>query len=180
MKTVSGSLKVFREAINSVISIRNKFLLDSHCTLFGFGLCIDLRKTGQTNHLHGSLTEAGLAGMLEDYEYVTVDIVFFFTWEVADECCGLIESANITRMFTKYVDIVNHVYRHYLNPGWSEKEPEILLQKIILTKVLSCHVFESYRPSKTWIQKWNALDHLCEAISDMSEIFSCETFWEFS
>lgn len=53
--------------------------------------------------------------MLEASEHESVDVVFYFFAAIVEECFDFFESAYITRVLTKYVDMISAVYKHHLN-----------------------------------------------------------------
>lgn len=83
-----------------------------------------------------------------DSDYEAEEIVFGFLRTIVHEYCGLNNIADIKRMFTIYVDLVNLVCSHYLSPGWSEEEFDTLFLKIRLFKVIESQNSENYQPSK--------------------------------
>lgn len=89
--------------------ILNRFLVYSHNALVAFGLCVYFRKFGQTNHLNCYFTETEIAGMVEASDTDVSDTLFSFLDEVVNKLCALNEIADITWMFTKFVDTVNPV-----------------------------------------------------------------------
>lgn len=168
-KTISGSFRWYIAVKITVALILNRFLSHAYTALICSGLCVEFRKPGKTNHLNGLFTENGLDGILKASGCDAVDTVFPFLGAIFDACCGSNETADITWVCPKYVDMVNHVYRHYFSLGLSEEELGTLFQKRLF-KVLECHVLEDNQSPKKKTQKWHALDLVCDAVRDMIDI----------
>lgn len=113
---------------NTLLIGLSRFSSDSHTAVIGSGLFIHFRKSRHTNHLNGHLTETGTAGIVEAFYFDAVDIFVLFLGAIVDELIASNKIADITRMFTKYVDVVNLVYQLYSSPGWFENELQILFQ----------------------------------------------------
>lgn len=64
--------------------------------------------------------KTGLGGILVGSQYESLDTIFSFLGAIVYKRCRLNETADIKRVFTRFVDIANLVYQHYLSPKWSE------------------------------------------------------------
>lgn len=180
MQTVSGSFKSVKAVKGNVFSILNSSIF-SHSALIGSRLCIKIKHRCQTSRFDGLYLEIGVAGMLEAFIYDAVDIASTFLYAVVDECRGLIEIANMTKVFKTYVDVINFFFcRQYLSPARSEKELKISCPKMRLFEILLRHVFESYPPSKMRTKTWHALvssSLRCNQRHWRHDFSSCRTIW---
>lgn len=60
--------------------------------------------------------------MLEAPHFDAVSIVFPSILAIVDECSCLAKTAESTKAFTTYIDIVLLLYGKHMDPGWSGKE----------------------------------------------------------
>lgn len=74
-------------------------------------------------------------GMLEAADQ-TLDVVSPFLGAIFDRCRGCTEGAQITTVFTKYIDLVHRIYQKGEAPGWTEEDLRKLGDEIRLFKEL--------------------------------------------
>lgn len=67
--------------------------------------------------------------MFEASDHDAVDKVLAFLSALVDECCDKNGTANITRVFTTYADIMDFIYSCFLDLGWSTEELKDFLEK---------------------------------------------------
>lgn len=79
----------------------------------------DFKNPGKSGHLNCLFPETSIIKMLEASDYKAVDKIPLFLGALVEECCGTNGTANHTRVFTMYVDMVDSTYRSYMDPGWS-------------------------------------------------------------
>lgn len=118
---------------------------------------MDSKKPGQSNWPTGLLNRTGLIGMLEGAHFGSSNVMFSFLGAIVYECCGLELFAIVTEVCTKFVDIVNHIYRLQLSPGWTMKDSKLPGQQIQQFKTPACKRFESYQSSKMGTQNGTLL-----------------------
>ncbi|NJK52916.1 MAG: hypothetical protein HC936_08975 [Leptolyngbyaceae cyanobacterium SU_3_3] len=171
MRCQNGTMKSFKSIKRTVLSTLNAFLERCSSEAPGYGLKVDFSKPGNSSRLTGLFNENGLHGMLEASDYDAVDNVSPFLGAIVDSLCGLNSTAEVTKAMTEYVDMVNFVFRRHLNFEWT-KETIVLLDRRIRSFKKAKFAFEKYQVSGMHTQKWHALDHLCEAISDVGGIES--------
>lgn len=87
----------------------NAFLTDCQKRLVRASIRVHSKKPGKSNWLKGSFTEIGLNGVLEEANFDSVDVVFFFLGAIVDEYCGLELFVDVTEVCKKYVHLVNHI-----------------------------------------------------------------------
>lgn len=61
--------------------------------------------------MRGIFQETGPLGMLEASDYDALDFVSPFIGSFLDVRCGNLESADVTKSYTRYADLVNFIYR---------------------------------------------------------------------
>lgn len=103
--------------------------------------------------------ETGLIGMLEASDYYVLDSVSTFIGAFLDVCCGSLESADMTKSYTRNVDLVSCIYRRDEEPGRDYKRLTKLKQMICMFKNHSRRVLENCQSSRTGTWKWYWLDH---------------------
>lgn len=121
IKSKSRSNSTFKTAKITLLSALNIFLTDCQNSLVGTGVQVKLKKPGQSKCLTALFTQTSLIGVLEGADYVSIDLVFTFLSAIVAECCGLELFADVAGVYTKYVAMVNHIYRWNLSPGWTMK-----------------------------------------------------------
>lgn len=85
----------------------------------GTSIQTNFRKPWERQKAQRSFTDSERAEMLEASDFDAVAIVFSFIGTLIDECCNTKNTADITKVITSYVDVVEFVYRKYMNPGCS-------------------------------------------------------------
>lgn len=68
--------------------------------------------------------------MREGTGFDSVEVEFSFIGTIVDKHCSLELFEDVTDVYTKYVDVVNQIYRQYLFPGWTMGDLKPLSQKI--------------------------------------------------
>lgn len=63
------------------------------------------------SQLRELITEIGLMGVLQTADFELLDNISPYFGAFVDKLCGFHESALITKVFTKYVDLVNFIFR---------------------------------------------------------------------
>lgn len=170
LKSGFGSSKTFKSVRKMILSALNRFLAESNIPLKGCGIWLDFRKSYQTKYLNGFFRDAGLTGRLEASDYDAVDLVSLFLGALADEFCGLYKTAEVTKVFTQYVNNVNFVFKKFLDTGWSDDKTPKLERDIISSKTFKLQIFSAYKPSGMASQQWHALDHICDAIRELGDV----------
>lgn len=74
----------------------------------------EIRITGQ---IYGLFHETGIEEMHNVSEHEVIEIVLPFLRAFVDEVCSTNGGSNITKVVTIYVDMVDSMYRNYLDPG---------------------------------------------------------------
>jgi len=155
-------------------SIRSNFLNGANFLLSRYelesaarGFHVDFSSKGKGLKDNGLFKTDGLMGMLEAKDYRNVDQVSPFIGAFFDQCCGEIEDAPVTKVFTKYVDILRKSHRHGEDPAWTEKEVCELERRIKEFKEVAVRVFADYQPSGMGTLKFHLLDHIGDDIRRM-------------
>lgn len=133
---------------------------------------MDFSKAGTGEHLIGLLKEGELYGMLEASDFGAVDKVSPFLGFLVDGLCGLSRIDEVTSAMTKYVDMVNLVFRRHMDFEWTKKTIQILRQRIRSFEKKERFAFGKYQAAGLLTQKWHAHDLLCEANLEVGNIES--------
>lgn len=89
----------------------------AHKRVVGCDFRVDFQLLDYTTYYKGTCFEKkGLKDTLETSDYGSVDIVSSFIGANEDAYCGLFETAQITKIFIKYVDVFDCIYIKCLSP----------------------------------------------------------------
>lgn len=139
-------------------------------TFYGILLSNRPQKTWKNGQLNGLLTETGSTRMLKASDHETTGKAFSSLSALVDECCCTNGTANFTRVFTLYVDMVDVVYCGCLDFGWPNKELKKLSIKVQKFKSTTYEALSNYQVSKTGTRKRHAIDHICDTIREVDEL----------
>lgn len=106
IETSSGLNRLSNSVRKMVSSLLNDFMWKSQERLVGCRLRLYFQRWDHSSYLNGFFTETGLCGMLEAPDYDAVDVASLFLSILIHEYCGFLETADITAIFIKYVDLV--------------------------------------------------------------------------
>ena len=164
LRTSNGSKKTYKAAKRFVLQSMNHFLLETIESSPGFQMRVNLNKEKGIGRLNGLFLENGLAGLLQASDFDRIDKVSPFLGAMADSFCGNSRKAEITKVYTRYVDLLHFATRNHFVPGWSASDIATLRTMIREFKIVGKQVFGKYQASGLCTQKWHALDHIPEAI----------------
>lgn len=174
IKSSSGAPRMFFSIRRTILRILNSFLSNVEHISVGYDLHVDFSKHSCSGTISGLFTDSGIAGMLEASDLKSVDMVSPFLGAIIDRCCGEVEGAPITKVFTQFKDLMDEVYQRNKVPGWSETCLRKLSTMISNFKTVGCNVFREYQPSSMGFPKWHLLDHIVSDISSLGSVVYME------
>ena len=133
-------------------------------------LRVDYSVSTKSWRYNGIFLEDGLVGLLQAKDFQSLDMVFPIVGGFIDRCCGEVSDCPNTRVFTKYSDVLNFVFRRRLKLGWVEEELEELDEMIRDFKSTAVEVFGPYQKSNMGTLKFHLLDHLVEDLGRFPNI----------
>lgn len=116
MKTFKGNFKSYKQVKNFFISNLNLSLREKFQTPLWFGQQIDFSMGESVLYRSGLLTENGLIGIVEETDSDMIDQVLLFLGAFSNVICGDEESADITRLYRSYWDLLHTLFRRRSNP----------------------------------------------------------------
>lgn len=137
LQQTCGLPKSFNDVKSAVVFVSNRFTTDSLQRCIGSSFEIDFKKSGKNVQLNGLLTEAGITGVCKASNHDVVDKVVPILSAPVYECCSTNGTANLTRVFGLYIDMLDFMYCQYLDPGWSNEKLNGLFEKIQNSKFQS-------------------------------------------
>lgn len=155
----SGNGRPFSVIRRSVLRQNNFLLKKRESSSPGYGLKTDFSKGESGSRLFGLYTKTGLLGMLETKNFDSPDMVSPLIKAIADRSGGNVKSAPVTKVFTKYCDILPTICRQGLRIGWTESEQHSLSKSIKNFEDHAQSVFKHYQVSGEGTFKWHCLDH---------------------
>lgn len=99
----------------TVVSMLNGFLRNNQKESVRLRLSIHFSKSGCTTRISGLYSELELLDMLEAYDSQTIANFSPFLGGIIDQCRGD-DDDEITRVYTKYIDVVNFMCRTFCSP----------------------------------------------------------------
>lgn len=84
----------------------NEFLEQSEKEIAGSGLSLDFLKGENGRRLDSFFTDKCMLGMLEGKEYDKIIMILPIYGEIDDVCCDSSKIASVTRVFTKYAELL--------------------------------------------------------------------------
>lgn len=119
VKTDTGFCRIFNYFWRIVLATLHQFLADFQKRAVERSAFLGFWRSDQTNFLIGFFGETGLMRMLEASDCNSICIASPFIGAIVFQFCGLLEAAEVTSIFTEYVNVVSFMYKKSLNPGWT-------------------------------------------------------------
>ena len=166
--TSSGAARIvsFKMVRTTVLCGINKMLEHIQRESPAKGLHIDFSRSGKGFNWNGIYVEDGkLMGMLESKDYRSLDMVSPFMGMCTDRCCDEVSGALTTRLFVRYVDLMQKALSYNTNPViWNKHRLQELEQMIKLFKIEAVSLYSKYQASELCTEKFHQLDHIVEDI----------------
>lgn len=148
LKSRSSFCKTFKSVRMMILSTLNRFLYESHESLMSCDIWLNYRKWHQINYLDGFYSDAGVSRMLQASYYDAVDLVLPFFGALVDEFCGLYETAEVTKVFTQYIEMMFYILK--------VSGPRLVGRRSFQTGERYNHLQNIYMPDLQWILTiWN-------------------------
>ena len=103
--------------------------------------------TEKGNRVNGIFTNDGLRGMLEAKNYKAIDMVFPFVAAFIDRCSGDEESHPLTKVCSRYTELMTWTLQIGSSQGWTEADVNKLQKLIDSFKTIARDVLGEYHPS---------------------------------
>lgn len=104
-----------------VFLVLNCILSDFYMRLAGCKLQLYFQRWEYSSRLNFLFYKTELHAVPEASEYDSIDVVSLFVFVRLDKCCGFPEAANITAIFSEYVDLVALFFWRHMPPEWTAK-----------------------------------------------------------
>lgn len=109
----------FKPIKNVTISALNSLLREMARSTLSFRLQVDFSRNDSKTSEKGFFQENGLIEMLEALDFIKVDQLSLFLGSVVDLLCGKESRAEVTAVFTLYVEFISFFFRRRLISFWA-------------------------------------------------------------
>lgn len=172
LRSANGNERSFWSIETTVLSVLNLFLNCCAETLPGYRLKTYLSKEQGSQLVTGFFNENGPCRMLRALNFGFIDNLFPFLGGMVNSLCGPTETGETLMALIAFVDILNFLFRRHMSFEWCAESEQHFKRLVQFFKRITRAVFGRYQVSGILTQKWYALDHFCEAITDVGGIES--------
>lgn len=95
-----------------------------------FGLCLDFSKAKHQISTASLFSENELVGMLQVPDYDSADQVSSILGSIIDMMCRNMDTAEVTTVFTEYIELIRFIYREDTVSYWNSSELRAIHEKI--------------------------------------------------
>lgn len=121
IKKTNDKEEQFRSIKSTDVRMTNKFLRDAEQQYPGYGLKLNYSRSDCQIAIFGFYTEIAIQGMLKVSDHDSPDNGLLFLGALVDAFCGISKSAKVVKTFTRYVDMVNCMFRRGQEMFWNEE-----------------------------------------------------------
>lgn len=106
--------------------MKNKFFRDPELQHPEYGLRIDYSQSDCESSMSYSYAETRIQGLLEASDFDSIEIVLPFVGVLVDAFREKTKSVDVIKAFTRYVDMVNFMFRRRHETCWNEESLGLL------------------------------------------------------